>query len=345
MNQNHKFYCNCARILAVLLAAIFLVPALRAQPAEPTEPGRFLLVFDTSSDMKKRVDAVQKTLDTMMATSMGGQLHSGDSVGVWTFDQDLHMGEFPLQSWNPDNAATIAAAIGKFVGRQRYVKSTRFGALQPLLNQIVANSERLTVLIFCDGEAEFSGTPFDDGINGIFQQKMEEQKNARQPFVIVLRSQLGRYVACNLGLPPAPVNIPEFPPLPEPPPPPPPILTNAEPHEPEAVVPSLIIIGTNWGGKMPPPVTNPPPTNPAPTNAPAALSAATPTNPIVEKITAATPTNAPAAALENSGSGDRHFLVLGAGLLGAALALGIFVWMRSRRKDSSLITRSMNERR
>ena len=60
-------------------------------------PGRYLFIFDTSSSMKKRLPAVKKTLTSMLATSMGGQLHTGDTIGVWTFNQDLYPGDVPLQ--------------------------------------------------------------------------------------------------------------------------------------------------------------------------------------------------------------------------------------------------------
>ena len=42
-----------ALVLAALLAGTFLAPALRAQPAAPKVDNRFLLIFDTSSDMKR----------------------------------------------------------------------------------------------------------------------------------------------------------------------------------------------------------------------------------------------------------------------------------------------------
>jgi hypothetical protein len=327
-----------ARIIAVLLAGIFLVPSLRAQQ---TEQGRFLFIFDTSWAMRNRVEAVQQELKTMLATSMSGQLHSGDSIGVWTFSQDLQTGSFPLQTWNADNAAMIASIITKFVGDQHYAKAARFEALQPLLNQVVQGSKRLTVLVFCDGSVKASGTPFDSGINQAFQEKLGEQSKAHQPFVILLRSQLGKFTGCSMGFPPASLNIPEFPPLPTPPPPPAPKLTNLPPPAPVITVPSLIIIGTNVGIKMPPPETNAPPPVVPPTNAPAVL----PTNQAVIKIMTPVPTNAPAPPPDNSGSGRKNFLVVGAGLLGAAIALGIVVWLRLHRKDSSLITRSMNDRR
>jgi len=156
---------RAARVLFALLTGFFLIPTLHAQPAAQNIDNRFLFIFDTSADMKKRVPALQKALNTMLATSVNGQLHSGDSIGVWTFDEDLQTGQFPLQHWDSDNAAMIASNITKFVEKQHYSKKTSFDALQPLLNQVVENSERLTVLIFCDGEAAISGTRFDNGIN------------------------------------------------------------------------------------------------------------------------------------------------------------------------------------
>jgi hypothetical protein len=373
MNQNNLL--RGAWIFAVLLAGIFLIPTLRAQPTEQTVRSRFLFIFGTSSEMKSRVEATQKALDTMLATSVSGQLHSGDSIGVWTFNQDLRPGDFPLQSWDPDDAVKIAASIKNFIGEQHYAKSTRFEALQPLLNRVIVNSERLTVVIFCDGETKISGTPFDAGINQAFQDKLGNQKSAHQPFVIVLRSQLGQYVNCSMGFPPQPVTFSGFPPLPEPPPTPKP--TNVPPPAPSApvpVVPSLIIIGkkveseatqpqtapTNPPPVNLPPVTNQPPIAPpqavmlaTPTNMPVVASiaptnapAASPTNLAVAKIIAPAPANPPAPPPENPSmdSVRKISLIAGAWLLDAIVVLGIVMRLNSHRKDPSLITRSMDNR-
>ena len=213
-------FLRCGRLAVGLLAAIFSIPALHAQPTEQTVQSRFLFVFDTSKNMKPRREAVEKTLNIMLATSLSGHLHSGDSMGVWTIGQSLKAKGFPLQEWNPEAAVNIASNLVKYVGKQPYANVTHFEVLQPLLNRVTQSSERLTVLIFCDGEAKITGTPYDDAINQAFQEKLAEQKNARQPFVIILRSQLGQYVGCTLSLPPQPLNYPEFPPLPLPSPPP-----------------------------------------------------------------------------------------------------------------------------
>ena len=280
MNTNaHRNKLSCgARIVAALFTGVLLISKTPAQPVTQPVENRFLLVFDTSSDMKKRLPAVQRALDTILATNMRGQLHAGDSIGVWTFDREVRAGQFPLQRWVPENAAMTASNIVRFVARQHYSKKTSLDALLPYLNWVVQNSDRLTVLIFCDGDGGVTGTPFDSGINRIFQQQQAERKSAREPFILVLRSQLGNYTGCTMNLPPAPLGFPEFPPWPQPPmeptnaPPPPPPPPPPAPIE----APPLIIIGTKTGTNSPPP--EPAPLPPLSTNQTPPTVAVPPTN-------------------------------------------------------------------
>jgi hypothetical protein len=309
-----KFFIRRAQTVFALCAGLLLIPAARAQQPAQTGESRFLFVFDTSADMKKRLPAVQTEVNQLLATSLSGQLRASDSIGVWTFDQNLRTGQLPLQHWMPEDAVTIASDINKFVGKQRYANGTRFDALQPLLNQVIAGSERLTVLIFSDGEDQIQWTPFNAGINQVVQQRLDEQKKTRQPFVLVLRTQLGQYVGCTVNFPPGMVNVPEFPPLPAPvktPPPAPPPEAVVNPPPPTG--PPLIIIGTkvetNW-----PPAPAPAPTlpkNPAlvtPTNiipvVPAApttpVAPPPPTNPAPEIQTNAAPAPVASSAVPAS---------------------------------------------
>jgi hypothetical protein len=327
MNRTHsKIFTVAARIFFALVAGIFLISKSHAQPAVQGMDNRFLIIFETSADMKKRLPGVQIALDTLLAGSMGGQLHADDSIGVWTFGQDLHAGEFPLQSWAPENGAVLATNIMAFVGKQPYAKSGNFGVLQSSLNQVVENSDRLTVVIFCDGETPIGITPYDSGINQVFQQRQAERKKTRQPIAISLRSQLGEYAGCTLSFPPSAVNLPEFPPLPQPPAPPviqlPPPVIHAPP---------LIIIGTNVQTKLLPPA--PLVQIAAPVVVPAA-------KPIVRTNAVAAPTET-----ENPPADGNGFLAVGAIFLGAAVALVVLLVVRSRKTGyASLITRSMNRK-
>ncbi|MDD5139693.1 MAG: hypothetical protein PHY43_05460 [Verrucomicrobiales bacterium] len=347
-------------LVAVLFAAAFLMPALRAQPAERVVHGRYLFIFDTSSDMKKRATAVEKSLNTMLATSMSGQMHKGDTIGVWTFSKELHPGDFPLQAWNPEMAVNIASNLTQFVHSRKYGDKTRFEALQPLLNRVVQSSERLTVLIFCDGTTKITGTTFDAGINQLFETNAAAQKKAREPFVVVLRSQRGKYIGCTVTYAPQMVSFPQFPPLPEPPPAPKPEPVPVPVPVPATVVPSIIITGTKVEASQPavtnslpiiPLPTNPPrviepapetvaPTNTTPTNTPAiepavtpAVAPAAPTNPpastndispanqiVPTNALASTLTNVPVLAAETPVAGGKKLIVIGAVLF---VALGV----------------------
>ena len=259
MYQNQRV--RHALLAAVLLAGIFLVPAARAQSPAPNVSGRFLLVFDTSSDMKRCLPAVEKVLNEILMVGTNTQEHTGDSIGVWTFDEGgVRAGQYPLQRWQPDSAEIIAAGVIAFVGKQHYTKTTKFDELVPMLNEVVRRSERLTVLIFCDGYGEIHGTPYDIGINKIFNERQWERHRARLPIVIGLRSQRGQYTGCVVSFPPQRVSLPEFPPPPEANAVPTQVTnTPAPPEPPPATGKPLIIVGTTVTNQVPLPAPKPPP--------------------------------------------------------------------------------------
>lgn len=271
MNDLMKFW---KRFLAAGFAAAFFVPGAGAQSTNHPVQNRLLLIFDTSSAMKKRLPAEEKTMGQISYT-LYGQFRPGDSVGVWTFSHNLRTGDYPLQTWMPGQMPTTAAHIMDYLKHQRYEKTTSFDDLVPTLNEVVRSSERLTTIIFCDGEGEVRGLPDAATINGVFKRNDEVMKKAREPFVIVLRSQLGRYVGCTINRPGS-ITLPAFPPLP---PPPQPALVRAvapapEPApQPEPVAPPLVIVGTNVETNLPLPQAMPEPVPqramPAPAPAPA----------------------------------------------------------------------------
>ena len=134
--------------------------------------------------------------------------------------------------------------------------------MQPLLNQVVQESQRLTVVIFCDGMGEIHGTPYDPGINQLFQQRQGERLKARLPIVIGLRAQRGQYAGCQVSFPPDPVSLPEFPPLPKVAAP---VADAPAPASPTpSSVPPLIIVGTTITNRVPPPQPKPAPASPPP---------------------------------------------------------------------------------
>lgn len=353
-------FARCARVLATLGAGFYLVSVALAQPAVSSVDSRYLLVFDTSSAMKSRVPATQYVVERLFLSMMNGQFQPGDSIGVWAFDRKLRQGQFPLQRWLPENAATIASEITNFVRLQHYSKTTRFDVIMPEVNNLVQDSQQLTVLMFCDGDGEIKGTPFDTAINTLLKQNESTLSKSGDTFIVVLRAQLGKYIGYTVNSSAVGVNLPGFPPLPGPPQPVPPVQTNPSPPPrapsppPVTRVAPLIIIGTNVGTNPLPSVPpravlpNPPPARVEPNSPPVVESRPYSTNSISTNAAppkiAGTQTNAPASSGEPSGLSRHGALAIGAGLLVAAVVLIVVVLVRSRRPSrGSLITRSMKK--
>lgn len=365
MNHLPSFPTTTRRFLAVLAALVFF-----AWPGRAVEPSRWLLIFDTSSAMKKRLPAVETELKKIFNNSLDGHLKAGDDVAVWTFDQQTRSGQFPLATWQPANAPTLFTNLMTFLRKQKYSGETSLAALQPALGKVIDNSQRLTVIIFCDGQSEINWTPYNDGINQTLKQNFAERKKVNQPIVLLFRTQEGKFTACTVNFPPGGINLPQFPLLSEeimaraPKPP-----TNP-PVTPKPVVippPALIIVGKNVAtnlAQIPPtveinlrvatttntgvpldvtppmPATIAKPTQP---NLPPAL--ATPTtvpivasNPIIANLS----TNAHPATPTEVDPRYKLLVLLATGALFVAGTLVVLLVVRERRPRSSLITDSMN---
>jgi len=316
--------CRLATLLAVLLAG-------GVSRAQSQQPARYLLIFETSPVMKKNLPLIRQMLGEMFSSNLQNQMKTGDDLAVWTVDETLHTGTFPLQSWTPDNAADYTDQLNDFLGHQKYRRKASLAGIQPLLDHVVQNSEKLTVLIFCDGQARISGTPYDSGMSDILTNAMARLNGVEKPFVIVLRSYHGEYLGCSVnrsGL----LNFPPFP-APPPPPQPQPVVKAVPAPAPAPVtgpvvtpIQALVIIGTNAStnasalvkpaaavapgpniapaaASVPPPPVSPAVTAPAAPTTPASiiLSGPPPTPaPVAAAPVQATPAPAPISAPQNT---------------------------------------------
>lgn len=172
---------------------------------------RFLFVFDTSSAMKRHADAVQDAVVQIMRSRASGQLFRGDTVGVWTFDSELHTGNFALQTWTPEEEIAIAEQVTTFFKKQRYSKASRIDELMPSVKELVEMSDIITVIVISDGEGQMRNTPFDREINNAYQQNVREMGSERMPVVTVLQGKGGSFYKYTVSALPWPVVIPELP--------------------------------------------------------------------------------------------------------------------------------------
>lgn len=230
--------------------------AAATNSARPS-PGRYLLIVDTSSSMNRYSENVQKVVGQLFVSGMNGQLRPGDTIGIWTFNEELYAGQVPLLQWTPQTRQRLAGGVAEFLGRQRYEKQTRFDKVITPVAQLVKDSDKFTVVLISDGEDKITGTPFDQEINEAYKLNFAEQRKLRIPFVTTLRARKGEFIGWRVNTPPWPVEFPPFPvkvqtveaqtvesPVPK--------------EEPKPIVPSLIVSG------KPPELATPSPTNAAP---------------------------------------------------------------------------------
>lgn len=236
--------------LALVLAVVLPTVAQTNETHSGPLPNRYLLVVETSRSMLHRGPGTWNALSELLSSGFRGQIHTDDTIGVWTLGEELSTGRLPLQHWSPQDQAAISSRIQDLLNGQKYEKQPQFDKLLPALSYVVQNSPYITIILVTDGEDKIHGTPFDERINDTFQTWRERQQVSQQPFVTVLRARQGVITDCSVSPAPWPV---ELPPLPEelrvkeviarqvaPKPPPAPVST----------VPPLII-----HGKKPAPVT------------------------------------------------------------------------------------------
>ncbi|HKI70638.1 MAG TPA: hypothetical protein VKA67_13705, partial [Verrucomicrobiae bacterium] len=175
---------------------------------------RYLLIVDTSRSMRERTNAVGQLIQTVLLSGMDGQMRLGDTFGVWTYNEHLYSGQFPLQLWTPDHFRRITMQAVQFLEGQHYQNKSDLATVMPDLLQLVKRSDFITVILLTDGNNEIHGTPFDGKINEFFRSWKGRQERLKMPIVVFLRGQKGKLTDYRVSTPPWPLDsLPPPPPL------------------------------------------------------------------------------------------------------------------------------------
>jgi len=196
------------------LMAFLLAPQGRSQTNAPKYaniPSRFLLIVETSRSMGHRSDATLKTITSLLYSGFSHQIKQGDSLGVWTYNQQLYTGRMPLQRWSAPLQHEIVSETLKFFKGQKYEKQPAFSSVRPALDKVIKDSEFITVVLISSGEEATSGTPFDDKINELYKSWKVDQEKAKMPFITVLRAKRGTITGYTAVPAPWQVEIPLWP--------------------------------------------------------------------------------------------------------------------------------------
>lgn len=354
-----------------LFVAILSTLVSSAQSPSPASTNaisveRFLVIVETSAAMQKRAENTQKVLGSVISSGLQGQMSINSTIGMWTFSDKLFTGQLPLQLWTQASRQRVALTMVQFLQQQKNEKTPRLAAAWEAATNIVAQSERITVLLITSGSDPVVGTPFDASITESYIKNSDTQRKANMPFLTILRAVKGKFVAFAVNMPPWPLEVPEYPdgfkptkPAPpvEPKPAPPAIVVNpfdravlsptntirlAEPAPP-IVTPSIAPTNPVVAAPAPTPPPTPTPTN-IPPSAPVVAKVEPQPTPKVEVPPAKTPEPAAPAAVDQKKFPVATILVAGIALLVGVMVVFIALLRWSRRATgTSLITRSMNK--
>ena len=204
------------RMVAVL-AGLGMCAAAQWLPAQtnstvPVYPAnRYLLVVETSRAMQQHTNALFTTVRQLVGSKIAAQAHHGDTLGFWTYNEDVYHGVLPLQKWSTGSTAGITERVAGFLRAQKFEKIARLDKVIPALDRLNKNSQFITVILICLGDTDIQGTPFDDTINQFLRSWRNKEQDAGAPFVIALRGQDGTFVDYTLNPSPWPAELPGLP--------------------------------------------------------------------------------------------------------------------------------------
>lgn len=222
-----------------------MATVVRAQNSAPANLGgnRFLFVVDTSAPMEKHALEARQMIVDLLASSGNGQIHPGDTLGIWTFNNSVHTGELPLHVWLPGHEWEVAARMADFLQHQHYGKKGRLDEAMADIFEIVKHSDNIVIVLVSDGQGKMKGTPFDAEINAAYKKCLKEIKKSQMPVVTVLLGEAGKITKYTVNSLPWPVVVPQVPA------PPRPVVVVQAPAQPSApaphpkILPPLILEG------------------------------------------------------------------------------------------------------
>src|SRR5215831_16924462 len=142
-----------AKLLGLLLImGALLVLGGETTPGKSADSGhRYLLIFETTRTMRPRIEGVLKTVQSLLGSSMSGQLRAGDTLGLWTFNESLNTGRFPLQAWSLEDADAITGRVLTFVKAQACEQQAQLEPILFAVRSLIEKSDHITVILFSSG--------------------------------------------------------------------------------------------------------------------------------------------------------------------------------------------------
>jgi hypothetical protein len=183
------------------------------RPANPAQEGhRFLFVVETSSGNRKFEGSNRQAVFDLIVGGVNGNMRSGDTYGIWTFNDEVKAGEFPLTIWEKNQALDLAGQAAAFLQKQKYTKKASPSFLVDALRRLSDRVGDFNVFIVSSGEDPISGTPFDQNINAAYKALEKQSVRTGRPMVTTFAVRKSRPVRSGVVLAGDRIVLPDRPP-------------------------------------------------------------------------------------------------------------------------------------
>lgn len=355
---------KCALVI-VVTAVVSASAAITTAPRTGPEGNRFLFVVDTSSSMKRIDQGGRQVVYDLVYSGLDGRMQPGDTLGVWTFGDEVKGGVFPVQYWSSEKSPALATQISQFLKEQVAGKYSRLDNAITNVERLAKSVKDMDVVIVTSAATRFK---LDDSwavLQQAWKGRVDEAKKNNKPLVLTIAARGGQIMQTMLTVGNEPLQLAA-------PPPrrpaattrassdmdPPPATKTKATREPIIMQGTskprpIESIPTKFAPPPPPPAETDPLLNPTPEPTP--VPVLNPDNPIVDsskagsqpqlRVSAREPGTAAPASSAPAGASARMLIVAGITLLLVAGILGIWVliYVRSRNRVS-YISRSMTDK-
>lgn len=190
----------------MVLATAMAAPP-KAPPKQAPTGNRFLFVLETSATMARLEHGGRQAVFDLIYSGVDGRMRRGDTYGIWTFNEQVFAGLYPMQIWDAKHNLEHASGAGRFLKAQKYEKEGRATNLLSQLQAVLRVAKDLNIFVITDGNTLMTGTPFDAEINAGIKQ--------RQPakvFVTTLVARNGQFTAATVNVAGEKIVLADLPP-------------------------------------------------------------------------------------------------------------------------------------
>ena len=210
-NLRFCLYLLCAALFVGLRVSVFAAPATTTpqKAALEKQEGRYLFLVETSQAMDADKITLRKSIRSIVESGLNGQMHYGDTIGLWTYNDKLNT-DFPMVMWRNEHVQDVESAIDFWMSKQKFVHRSDVSKALPLLQNIVKASQKLTIIWITTGNDHLTGLPFDKAIDELQKEFRESFRKQHIPFVTLLAVRKGGLADFTVNPGDAKLRLPEL---------------------------------------------------------------------------------------------------------------------------------------